>query len=542
MFIYAIKSIIYLSLMYVPYMLLLRKESFFRFNRMMLLVIMMLSLVLPLINIPAISWSGNTISRYLNPHVEVGIPFAVFGGEVGEMPEKSIDWWQVAYYIYIIGVVITIAVKIVDLMILSRRIHKGVLWTDRKDGAEIYCHADETAPFSWFRKIVISSSDYENNSKEILRHEMGHIKHGHSWDIVLLNVVQIIQWINPLAWIFGISLRDVHEYEADDAVLNSGVNIRQYQTLLIRKAIGMGAYSFANGFNHSLLTKRIKMMLRKKSNPWMRAKGLYVIVVACIALSALATPELNNKVNAFVENQSAASENNKGSVPTAQKPPLKKEAAKQAADSEELKIMDQKGDSKVIIIIDGKESDTEALENYDPEKIKSVTVLKGGEAVQAYGERAKKGVIVVTTVAGEQDDRVYDVVEQMPYFPGGVPGIIDYISKSMQYPDVAQRMGVQGRVIVSFVVEKDGSLGDVKIDRGIPKNLQRRENIRSNGAAQKLSEDEINQSLAELDQAECAMEEEALRVVRSMPKWTPGMQKGKAIRVHYNLPISFKLQ
>ena len=301
MFAYAIKSVIYLSLMYIPYMLLLSKESFFRFNRIMLLLIMLLSLLLPLVNIPYIAWGENGINNYLNPHVEVGIPIAVFEGKVNARVEDSINWGQIAYIIYIIGVIVTVITKLVQLAILNRKIYKGVLWTDKKDGVDIYCHCDATAPFSWFHKIVISNEDYENNSTEIINHELGHILNGHSWDIMLLNIVQILQWINPLAWIIGISLRDVHEYEADDVVLVSGVNLRQYQTLLIKKAIGASSYAFANGFNHSLLTKRITMMLQKKSNPWMRTKALYVIIVAGIALSAFATPQLNKQVGLLTD-------------------------------------------------------------------------------------------------------------------------------------------------------------------------------------------------------------------------------------------------
>jgi TonB-dependent SusC/RagA subfamily outer membrane receptor len=542
MFAYAIKSIIYLSLMYIPYMLLLRKESFFRFNRLMLLVIMVLSLVLPLVNIPAISWSGNAISHYLNPHVEIGIPFVVVDGEIGTAAEKSINWWQVAYCIYIIGVIITIAVKSIDLAILNKKIHRGVLWTDRNDGVSIYCHADDTAPFSWFGKIVISNNDYENNSTEILRHEMGHIKHGHSWDIVLLNIVQIIQWVNPLAWILGISLRDVHEYEADDTVLNSGVNIRQYQTLLIRKAIGIGSYSFANGFNHSLLTKRINMMLRKKSNPWMRTKGLYVIVVACIALSAFATPELNNKVNALVEKPSADKENISGAVPTAQKPPLKIDAAKQSDEKRVKNTFDLKGEKNVVVIIDGKECPASDVDKLNVNDIKSVSVLKDKEAIAVYGERGKDGVLIITTVNAEPNDKAFEVVEVMPQFPGGLSEMMSYVSRSVAYPHDAANMAIEGRVVVSFIVEKDGSLSDVKVVSENINSRKLKEDLKSAGNEKKLSEDEVNRAIEAVNKGEQQLRDEAMRVVREMPKWEPGKQKGKPVRVHYNIPISFRLQ
>ena len=128
--------------------------------------------------------------------------------------------------------IITALWKLVQIFLLYRTIHSCVLWKDRQNGITIYCHAQDIAPFSWFNTIVISENDYQNNANEILCHEIGHIRHYHSLDILLVNIIETIQWWNPLSWILASSLRDVHEYEADDEVLTSGVNIKQYQMLL----------------------------------------------------------------------------------------------------------------------------------------------------------------------------------------------------------------------------------------------------------------------------------------------------------------------
>lgn len=276
--------------MYIPYMLMLRKESFFHFNRILLISIMLLSLILPLCDFHSLYIDNNPIQHGM---IIFGTPTAVMDNVGNVTISEDFNWFAVAFYVYIIGIVATLIWKMLQLAILYETIHKGVLWKDEQDGITIYCHAQDIVPFSWMNTIVISEDDYNNNATEILNHEWGHIQHRHSFDIILANIVQIIQWWNPIAWIIASSLRDVHEYEADDAVLTSGVNIRQYQALLIRKAVAKTNFTFANSLNHSLLKKRITMMDKAKSNPWKRTKALYLIPVSAIALCAFATPELN---------------------------------------------------------------------------------------------------------------------------------------------------------------------------------------------------------------------------------------------------------
>ena len=303
---YAIKSAIFLSIMYIPYMLILRKESFFHFNRILLVCIMLLSLILPLCDFHALSIENNPIQEGMTT---ISMPVVMNESTPNITVAKGFNWVAVVLYIYLIGIIATILWKTIQISQLYRTIHKGVLWKDKQNGITIYCHAQDIAPFSWFNTIVISETDYQNNANEILCHEIGHIRHYHSLDILLVNIIETIQWWNPFSWLIASSLRDVHEYEADNEVRTSGVNIREYQFLLIRKAVGSSSYAFANGFNHSLLKKRITMMLRTKSNPWMRTKALYIIPVATIAVSVFATPELNNRVDTLAEKVETIIEN-----------------------------------------------------------------------------------------------------------------------------------------------------------------------------------------------------------------------------------------
>ena len=292
--------------MYIPYMLILRKESFFHFNRILLVCIMLLSLILPLCDFHSLSIENNPIQEGMTT---ISMPVVMNESTPNITVAKGFNWVAVVLYIYLIGIIATILWKTIQISQLYRTIHKGVLWKDKQNGITIYCHAQDIAPFSWFNTIVISENDYQNNANEILCHEIGHIRHYHSLDILLVNIIETIQWWNPFSWLIASSLRDVHEYEADNEVRTSGVNIREYQFLLIRKAVGSSSYAFANGFNHSLLKKRITMMLRSKSNPWMRTKALYIIPVSTIAVSVFATPELNNRVDTLAEKVETIIEN-----------------------------------------------------------------------------------------------------------------------------------------------------------------------------------------------------------------------------------------
>ena len=136
-------------------------------------------------------------------------------------------------------------------------------------------HRQAIAPFSWMKYIVISRKDLEENGREILIHEAAHIRHRHSIDLLIANVCVFFQWFNPGAWLLKQELQNIHEYEADETVINEGVNAKDYQLLLIKKAVGTRLYSMANSFNHSKLKKRITMMLKEKSSPWARMKYLY---------------------------------------------------------------------------------------------------------------------------------------------------------------------------------------------------------------------------------------------------------------------------
>ena len=307
--IYAIKSAILLILLFVPGIFLMFKEKMFRFNRMTLLAILVLSLVLPLCNFSRLSMDRmpavQAIERGL---IQAGIPVeqtlsnSPLKGE-DSLPLRegwggSFSWFYVVSLLYGIGVMTILFIRLREVLSMGLIIRRGSIWTkDEADGIRIYCHAENVASFSWLRNIVISEADYKENGREIILHEKAHILYRHSADILLLTLVEAVQWWNPFAYFLGMYLRDVHEYEADDYVLRHGISCHAYSELVIRKAVGANSYTFANNFNHSLTKKRISMMLKTKPKGSRRSRVLYVLPMIALALSAFATPEFQKASN-----------------------------------------------------------------------------------------------------------------------------------------------------------------------------------------------------------------------------------------------------
>ena len=595
---YSIKSAIVLTLLYLPYMLMLRRESFFRFNRMVLLGILLLSLTLPLCNVSWMSLDHQPVVQAAQVQMlELGIPVHVLPEvmvlpEGTAMPEASrFSVFMIVSLIYIIGMALLLVVRLWQVGRLQFGLRRGALWQQEEQGIRVYCHAEDVAPFSWMRSIVISQDDYDEAGREIMLHEMGHIRACHSWDVVLLTLVQMVQWWNPLVYVLGISLRDVHEYEADDYVLRQGVSAQAYQLLIIKKAVGSGSYAFANSFKHSLTKKRITMMQKIKSNPWMRSKALYVIPVAALALSAFATPKFVAPIEGAVsklegkvtENSSnlQASEEKRKVVELKEAPRIivdgkemaPKEAMKavqgkeiqnslttQPDGSEALSIKTRP--EEALIVLNGKVLETKAIDvtseeqlskllNINPEEIESIACLQKDAATAKWGDKGSNGAIVITTkaakkatqpsnrdVAVQNPDSIYNVVAVNASFPGGDEGCFKFIAEKMRYPKLCQEYGVQGRVNISFVVNKDGSITDIKKLRA-PGHVLTADEVASYkkdhpDSTEKL---EVGQDLGDL------LYEEGVRVLKQMPKWKPAQDKdGNIVRSRFNLPIQYRLR
>ena len=410
-FIYILKSSVCLVLFYLFFRLLLSKETFHRFNRMALLGVLFFSLLIPCIEVTTrhqveVQQAVLSIEQLLLMAELEATPANV--GAVQETP--AISWVQIVLLVYLAGILFLACRNIYSLICLFRLIHSGKHEKLEK-GVTLVVHNQEIAPFSWMKYIVISRKDLEENGREILIHEMAHIHHRHSVDLLVADICIFFQWFNPGAWLLKQELQNIHEYEADETVINEGVNAKEYQLLLIKKAVGTRLYSMANSFNHSKLKKRITMMLKEKSNPWARLKYLYVLPLAAIAVTAFARPEISEKmeeisvakVNDLAAIVEKKSEENvvKEPADTAKNKVIvvgyraeKKDSVLTSGEKKvALSVREVSGEEKPLVIINGKESDYEVVNALNPERIESISVIGAEKAIKIYGEKAKDGLM-----------------------------------------------------------------------------------------------------------------------------------------------------
>ena len=451
-FIYSLKVALCLIAFYLVYKLLLSRETFFGFNRAVLLGMAAVSLLLPLVHFTvedAPAAAGGFVV----------VEDIVMQAVAEDAPAFTVTVAQVCFLIYVAGVAFFLCREVWSLFSLRRMI-RGGRHVSTDGGVNVVVVSGDVSPFSWMGNIVISEKDYADSPEYILVHERAHVAARHSVDILLCDLLIVFQWFNPAAWLLKAELQCVHEYEADSRVLASGVNASDYQLLLIRKAVGDKLFSMANNLNQSSLKKRITMMLKKKSNPWSRARMLVAVPVAAVAVVAFATPKAESLSNE-IKNESNA-------LVSRVVPAVKSQVAEVSSAASDMAVT-------------------------------SAAPVKVEAGAQPVADAS------VAAVPGD-DDKVFDVVEQQPEFPGGQAALMNFLRETIKYPAEAAKNGIEGRVIVRFVIGSDGTVGNVEIVRGVDPQL----------------------------------DAEAVRVINAMPKWTPGKQYGKPVAVRYTIPVTFR--
>lgn len=543
--IYMLKTALCLSVFYLFYRFWLSKETFHRFNRMVLIGLILVAFVIPSLKVS---------QNFHLPQIEQVFERLNIPEEETEQEHDLQKMEQVTTttlhtqlekersdctiltlgnlgFLYLGGALLLLLRYIFSIACIYRLIRNSEkkCW---KGKIRLVVHQQNVAPFSWRHYIVLSRQDLEEYGEEIIAHEYAHIMHKHFRDLLLAEICLLFQWFNPAMWLFRKELKTVHEFEADESVLKAGIDAKKYQLLLIQKTVGTRLYSMVNSFDHSSLKKRITMMLKKKSNPWARLKYLYVLPLAVIAVAAFARPEISSELDEI----SAVKVNDLTAI-------MKTEEVKspEKHPAKEIKVqgqvLEKSTNAPVVganVIIKGTTSGT--ITDLDGNfvismpvgatlsvsyinmktkeltitekligKIKSLKVYLEGEITNKTQE-----VVVVGYGGGEEasdEVPVFQVVEEMPEFPGGMGECLKFLGKNIKYPVEAQKAGVQGKVIVQFVVEKDGNIANPKVVRSIDPDL----------------------------------DGEAIRVISIMPKWKPGMQKGQPVRVKYTVPVTFRL-
>lgn len=316
--IYMLKTALCLSVFYLFYRLWLSKETFHRFNRMVLIGLILVAFVIPSLKVS---------QNFHLPQIEqvferLNIPEEEMEQEQDlqkmeqvttttlhtQLEKERSDFTILTLgnlgFLYLGGALLLLLRYIFSIVCIYRLIRYGEkeCW---KGEVRLVVHQQNVAPFSWKRYIVLSRQDLEEHGDEIIAHEYAHILHKHSRDLILAEICLLFQWFNPAMWLFRKELKTVHEFEADESVLKAGIDAKKYQLLLIQKTVGTRLYSMVNSFDHSSLKKRITMMLKKKSNPWKLSKYLIVFPLAAITAVLFARPNLlnmnNQEGNAFIQ-------------------------------------------------------------------------------------------------------------------------------------------------------------------------------------------------------------------------------------------------
>ena len=256
---------LYLGLFYAFYLLVMRRTTFFRFNRVLLLAGSYLCLLLPFIPLRTVSASALSSELTMT---------GVGAADISRELSASFPWKEALLALYLAGALVTLALCLISAWKMGRLIRRGE--STPMEGCTLVLLEGEISSFSWGRKVVMSRKDLRENPA-IFTHEKMHVRHRHSLDLLLFLPLQILFWWNPLVWITREELRLLHEYEADEGVIQNGIDATQYQLLLVRKAVGEQRFTLASGFQHAKLKNRITMMLKPTSSGWMRYAYLAMI-------------------------------------------------------------------------------------------------------------------------------------------------------------------------------------------------------------------------------------------------------------------------
>ena len=539
--IYDLKVAVLIAVFYFCYRLLMERETMHRLNRIMLLSSILLSLVLPLCVI-TLHKTIEVAPMQVVDHPELVITElgSVSSEEstIQSLETNRMGFAEKLFQPSVIFAIFTIGLLCRLLYIAKsyrqlRRMIKDSEQHSLEDGVTMAVVDLPVAPFSWMHTIVLSRIDYEECNPSILAHERGHIRLHHSWDIVFVEVLTALQWFNPVVWLLRRDLRTIHEYEADASVLSSGSDVSQYIQLLMRKTMGTKACTLANGINNSTIKKRINMMLVNKSprHNALKLLALLPIVGITLALNAETVTDVVYK-NDEPQKQVPVKKGKKDTtIKTNANQGIQVIEVSEASDKEKtyettvketepnvavIILNTKKKGEEPLLIVDGKIATIEQVRALPRDAVAKVATMREKTAIKSYGEKAKYGALIITTVKHQEEidneplsqPDVFDKVDEMPHFPDGMAGLMQYLSTNVRYPKDAKESGTQGSVIVSFIVEKDGSISNAKVTKPTYSSL----------------------------------DEEALRVVSAMPKWVPGKQNGEAVRVKYAVPVSFRLK
>lgn len=530
---YFLKVNVAIVLFYAFYRLFFYKDTFFGWRRTALLCFFAVSAAVPLLNIQTWITEQEPMVAMADLYASVVLPELTVGTEVAPTDWKSIlsEYANIAYWGIVALLMIRLIMQLAGIIHLACRCRKVQI-----GNTNIHLLPKADGPFSFFHWIFIHPSSHtEEEFNEILTHEQTHARQWHSIDVIISELVCIFCWCNPFAWLMKREIRTNLEYMADARVLENGYDSKTYQYHLLGLSHQKAAVTIYNSFNVLPLKKRIKMMNKKRTKEIGRTKYLMFLPLAALLMivSNIETVARTTKKIA-VEVIEAVDPQTEQPAPEVQDPQV---APQPEQDTKTVtykgKVVDKDGKpiQGVKILSVPNSTPTEVTTQADGSfefkaspKAKLLFLYQDGnkkKGISFTDERLPKENKTNWTIVynekwnevmqsdpGTPDNPIFEVVEHMPEFTGGgMPALMEYLSKNIKYPEAAMKKGIQGRGIVQFVVEKDGSITNVKILRGVDPELDK----------------------------------EAVRVVSAMPKWKPGTQRGEAVRVRFTVPVMFRL-
>lgn len=461
---YFLKINVGIIVFYIFYRLFFYKDTFFHWRRTALLCFLGVSLFYPMLNLQEWAKAHEPMVVIADLYATTLLPEVVFEETI--TPTHT-NWQEFATnslsIIYFCGVILLFIRFIMQLTsIILLRIQCKVT---EIQGVRVQILNKASGPFSFFHWIFVHPESHtQEELAEILTHEQTHAHQLHSADIMFSELICIACWFNPFIWLMKREIRNNLEYMADQRVLQTGYDYKVYQYHLLGLAHNKAAATLYNSFNVLPLKNRIKMMNKKRTKEIGRTKYLLFLPLAALLL--------------IISNIEAVARTTKNFA------------------------------REVIQTVEKSTEQVTKATGQIPEQatVEEVTIPK--EIPADIDITDKDPSAIMQKVNTEDDDDIFDVVEEMPVFPGGQTGLMEFIAKNLRYPVKAQKEGIQGRVIARFIVEKDGSVSNLAVAR--------------------------RSASSELDA-------EAIRVLSTMPKWTPGKQRGKEVRVKYTVPIAFRL-
>lgn len=479
------ESGICLAILVAMYWLFLRRETYFRFNRFYILSTLVVAFVLPLANLGVFENSNevSALRGISNLSETINIPAVTITEGSENLSKSSYNWQGIVLVIYLLGVFLLLArvvLGIIRVEMLKRKGSRRVF-----EGYSIVYTQQPVAPFSFFSTIYLNDKLLgEPDSTYIISHEVIHIKQGHTYDNLIVELFLAVFWFNPFMWLLKGALRENHEYLADNGVLNQKANPATYQTLLLKQTIGLAPITLTSTFN-STIKNRIIMMYKNKSSVFAKFKPLLLVPIIT-TLFLIFTCNEKTIGQTFEKSHAKGLQEQQYSIPQ-----------QVSANEVRADIDPESGETSYVI---------EEMPTFNGGTPAAAEVLPDVEAVAepvAEPENTPQDTV-------KKERELFYVVEEMPTFNDGDPAteFRKFIARNLQYPESAARDSISGRVIVQFCVNHEGKVIDPVVVRKVSP----------------------------------ALDKEAIRVVSSSPLWTPGKQRGKKVDVLFTFPINFVIQ